>query len=222
MDPKLLLAIQDFASSPLGHFLLVGLAMLFLSRWYPAIIARWPALTPIVGILARYGLDAAPRSGEAVWELYRAKMGGRAVNGTPLPSWADLDPAQRAAYKAMAQGLALAPPTTPSKPPPAPPGIATMGLVSLLIFSSSVAGGMLLALGCGGSAQKVEDVAHAARDVSVVAEVCSFEAKEQAMAACSDDACRAKVLAKYAPIADALDAFHGAWCALSPDSEGCP
>lgn len=210
--------LADFASTPIGQILLVGLGMLLLSRGYPALVARWPGLAPYLGLLARLFPDAAPRSGEALWALYVERMGGRAVNGKPLPAWADLDQAQRAAYEAMAHGLALAPvpPSSSSEPPKAPPGIATMGLVCLALWVSACAG-----LGCGGSVQKVEAVAHAARDVAVVAEVCSFEAKERMMADCTDDACRAKVLAKYAPIADALDAFHGAWCTLSPDSEGC-
>lgn len=75
--------------------------------------------------------------------------------------------------------------------------------------------------GCGGAAQKFEAVAHSARDVAVVAEACSFAAKEQAMAECIDDTCKAKVLARYAPIADALDAFAAAWCAAAPEAEGC-
>lgn len=75
--------------------------------------------------------------------------------------------------------------------------------------------------GCGGAAAKFEAVAHSARDVAVVAEACSFAAKEQAMAACIDDTCKAKVLTKYSAIADALDAFHLAWCTAAPDAEGC-
>lgn len=75
--------------------------------------------------------------------------------------------------------------------------------------------------GCGGAAQKFEAVAHSARDVAVVAEACSFAAKEQAMLACDTDACKADVLRKYAPIADVLDAFHLAWCSAAPDAEGC-
>jgi hypothetical protein len=79
----------------------------------------------------------------------------------------------------------------------------------------------LVTFGCGGAAQKFEAVAHSARDVAVVAEACSFAAKEQEMAKCIDDTCRAKVLAKYSVIADALDAFHSAWCTVAPDAEGC-
>lgn len=208
--------IADFASSPAGNMLLVGLVMLLVSRVYPALVARWPGLAPYLGLLARLFPDAAPRSGEALWELYVDRMGGRAANGTPLPAWVDLDPAQRAAYEAMAQGLALAPVPPSSSTPKAPPGLVTLTVVVLWLSACS-------GLGCGGAAvRKVEAVAHAARDVAVVAEVCSFEAKERAMADCKTDACKADVLRKYAPIADALDAFHAAWCTLSPSSEGCP
>lgn len=212
--------LADFASTPIGHILLVGLGMLLLSRGYPALVARWPGLAPYLGLLARLFPDAAPRSGEALWELYRSTMNGRAVNGRPLPSWADLDVAQRAAYDAMAHGLALAPAPAPPKDgptnPKGPPGIVTMSL--LVLWLSACAG-----LGCGGTVQKVEDVAHAARDVADIAEVCAFNAKEEAMSRCadSDTMCKAKVLAQYAPVADALDAFRAAWCALSPESEGC-
>lgn len=210
--------LTDFASTPLGNMLLVALAMLFLSRGYPALVARWPGLAPYLGILARLFPDAAPRSGEALWELYRSTMRGKAVNGKPLPAWADLDAAQRAAYDAMALGLALAPPPAPPKDgptnPKGPPSIVTMSL--LVLWLSACAG-----LGCGGAAAKFEQVAHSARDVAVVAEACSFAAKEQAMAECADDACKAKVLSQYSVIADALDAFHAAWCAAAPDAEGC-
>ena len=91
-----------------------------------------------------------------------------------------------------------------------------MGLVCLALWVSACAG-----LGCGGAAAKFEQVAHSARDVAVVAEACSFAAKEQAMAACKTDQCKADVLRKYAPIADVLDAFNESWCAVEPGVEGC-
>lgn len=99
----------------------------------------------------------------------------------------------------------------PDDKPKAPPGVASMCFLAIMTAS------------CGSSdaVRKVESVAHAARDVAVIAESCSFAAKEQAMAKCSTDDCRASVLRTYKPVADALDAFHAAWCALSPDSEGC-
>ena len=200
--------LQDFASSPLGQFLLVGLGMLLVSRGYPALVARWPGLAPYLGLLARLFPDAAPRSGEALWELYRTTMRGKAANGKPLPSWSELGVEQRFAYEQMAQGLALAPPA--SKPDDkAPPGVAMLAFLAVSTVTA-----------CGGASQ-FEEVAHSARDVATVAEVCSFAAKEQAMAACETDACKADVLRKYAPIADMLDAFNAAWCAVAPNAEGC-
>jgi hypothetical protein len=61
-----------------------------------------------------------------------------------------------------------------------------------------------------------------ARDVAAKAEplfVASKRAEEQGCA--EDAACLARVRADWARVADALDAMHAAWCALSPDSEGC-
>ena len=202
--------LQDFASSPLGQFLLVGLGMLLVSRGYPALVARWPGLAPYLGLLARLFPDAAPRSGEALWELYRTTMRGRAANGKPLPAWHELGVEQRFAYEQMAQGLALAPPA--SKPDDkAPPGVAMLAFLAVSTVTA-----------CGsGPIREVENLAHSARDVADVAEACSFAAKEAEMSQCIDDTCKAKVLAKYSVIADALDAFAAAWCAVSPESEGC-
>lgn len=98
--------------------------------------------------------------------------------------------------------------------PKAPPSIVTL---SILVLTFAGCAG----LGCGGAAAKFEAVAHSARDVAVVAEACSFAAKEQAMAECKTDACKADVLRKYAPIADVLDAFNESWCAVEPGVEGC-
>ncbi len=207
--------LAELASTPLGQIVLVGIGMLLFSRGYPALVARWPGLAPYLGLLARLFPDAAPRSGEALWELYRSTMNGRAINGRPLPSWADLDAAQRAAYDAMAHGLALAP--IAAKPSDkAPPGMLTLSLCIGVLTFAACSG-----LGCGGAAAKFEAVAHSARDVAVVAEACSFAAKEQAMAECKTDQCKADVLRKYAPIADVLDAFNDSWCAVEPGVGGC-
>lgn len=131
--------LLELASTPAGHFLLVGAGMLVVSRLYPAALRRWPALAPYLGLLARLFPDAAPRSGRALWELYSATMKGRAANGSPLPTWDALDATQRAAYEAMAHGLALAPTpaNTPGdddgpKPGAPPPSIVTMALGGLL------------------------------------------------------------------------------------------
>ena len=204
-------SLSEFASTPLGQFLLVGLGMLLVSRGYPALVARWPGLAPYLGLLARLFPDAAPRSGEALWELYRTTMRGKAANGKPLPAWQDLGDEQRTAYDLMAAGLALAPPQ-PAKPSDkAPPGVAMLAFVAVSTVTA-----------CGsGPIREVENLAHSARDVADVAEACSFAAKEAEMAACIDDTCKAKVLARYSVIADALDAFAASWCAVSPDSEGC-
>ena len=160
--------LSDFASAPTGHIVLVGVGMLLLSRGYPALVARWPGLAPYLGLLARLFPDAAPRSGEALWELYRSTMHGRAVNGKLLPAWADLDAAQRAAYDAMAQGLALAPPPPPAKDddgptkPKGPPGLVTLSIG--VLWLSACAG-----LGCGSPISAAIVVANASRDAGEVA-----------------------------------------------------
>lgn len=204
-------AFQDFASSPLGQFLLVGLGMLLVSRGYPALVARWPGLAPYLGLLARLFPDAAPRSGEALWELYRDRMGGRAANGTPLPSWADLDPMQRAAYDAMAQGLALAPPTPPAKDgptnPKGPPGIVTMSL--LVLWLSACAG-----LGCGSPITSAIVVANAARDA---AEVGREELQTRCVdgyRAAQDTSEIARLDAECLPLRDAYRGVRGAHLGL--------
>jgi hypothetical protein len=96
----------------------------------------------------------------------------------------------------------------PPSGPKAPPGI--------MLFALALAG-----CGASGPIREVEALAHSARDVAQVAEVCAFNAKEAEMAKCHDDRCKAEVLARYAPLADMLDKFHAAWCTVSPESEGC-
>jgi hypothetical protein len=79
--------LAEIASTPWGQFIIVGIAMLLLSRGYPAVVARWPGLAPYLGLLGSLLPEMAPRSGEALWELYRSAMGGKAANGKPLPAW---------------------------------------------------------------------------------------------------------------------------------------
>jgi hypothetical protein len=70
--------------------------------------------------------------------------------------------------------------------------------------------------------EKIVTAAEAGRDIATAA-LPYFEAERDKMiAACSGDAeCERKVRDAYRPIAEAYDAFHAAWCAVSPDSEGC-
>lgn len=118
--------------------------------------------------------------------------------------------------KAAPQKTSIAP---PSKPPTVPPGVVgafmLMGL-ALLVASCTV--------GCGGAmVQRAEKFAHAARDVADVAAPCLVAAKLKADEQCSsDEHCLERVREEYKPAADTLDTFHAAWCAFSPDSEGCP
>lgn len=80
------------------------------------------------------------------------------------------------------------------------------------------------AIGCTPrDVDRIQSAAEAARDVAVIAEPCFVDARDRMLAACEGSAkCEAEVRKGYEPIADAFDAFHAAWCALSPDSEGCP
>lgn len=80
----------------------------------------------------------------------------------------------------------------------------------------------LVLAGCGAS-EKVARFAESARDVAAAAEPCLAAAHDVAVQQCSaDPACLDAVRSAFAPVADALDAFHELWCEVSPDSEGCP
>lgn len=62
-----------------------------------------------------------------------------------------------------------------------------------------------------------------ARDALEVAEPCLVEARAQELQACAGNAdCEGKARARWAKIADGLDAFHAAWCIVAPKAEGCP
>lgn len=64
-----------------------------------------------------------------------------------------------------------------------------------------------------------------ARDVVAVAAPCLASVKAAELEACASrpeaEACVVEARARWAKLADALDAFHAAWCLLSPESEGC-
>ena len=86
-----------------------------------------------------------------------------------------------------------------------------LGLI--LIFSSC---------GCVPQREAIERGLSGARDVATKAEPLFVAAKQAEERACAqDNACLARVRADWARVADAMDALHVAWCALSPDSEGC-
>jgi len=96
-----------------------------------------------------------------------------------------------------------------SSPPPGAVGV-------LLVLALGGA-----ASGCG-AAQSFEQLAHASRDVLVVAEPCMVAAKQLEEAKCDGHpACVADVKARWRPVADALDRVHFYWCELTPQSEGC-
>jgi hypothetical protein len=108
------------------------------------------------------------------------------------------------------------PPRESRRPPPGDGPSSGTGGVTITIMALALAG-----CGASGPIREVEALAHSARDVAQVAEVCAFNAKEAEMAKCHDDRCKAEVLARYAPLADMLDRLHSAWCTVSPESEGC-
>jgi len=84
--------------------------------------------------------------------------------------------------------------------------------------------GAALSAGCGAGAQVAAGL-EGARDVIAVAEPCLVAAKERDLASCANAPnvalCESQAQAAWEPIAVALDAFHAAWCSLSPSSEGC-
>lgn len=98
----------------------------------------------------------------------------------------------------------------PKRLPPPPPS-AVLFLVATLAFLT----------GCGAGADLAK-VVEAGRDVAAFAEPCAVAAQDVAIARCESDECRRQVVDKFAPIADALDVLHDGWCALAPESEGCP
>ncbi len=81
----------------------------------------------------------------------------------------------------------------------------------------------LVALGCNAEQLKAaQTAAEAGRDIATAAEPCFVDHRDRMLAVCADDkACQQKVNDAYKPIADAFDAFHTAWCIVSPKSEGC-
>jgi hypothetical protein len=85
-----------------------------------------------------------------------------------------------------------------------------------------VAAGALAGLtGCGAT-EHVARYAEASRDVLAVAEPCLVEVQRAELRTCAGIAeCETLVRQRWAPIATALDVLHEAWCALSPESEGC-
>lgn len=94
---------------------------------------------------------------------------------------------------------------------------ANVGLVLLAL----AAGSGLTA--CG--SQQIADAQtaiEAARDVAAIAEPCLVASMNVELERCEGDIeCKDAVIQSYRPMADALDMLHNAWCALSPDSEGC-
>ncbi len=81
----------------------------------------------------------------------------------------------------------------------------------------------LLATGCGASLKDAADAMNAANVIATEAQPCLVEMRQREVSGCGNDAaCLATVQAHWGPVADAYDAFHGAWCVLVPDAAGCP
>ena len=70
--------------------------------------------------------------------------------------------------------------------------------------------------------EAVEKGLGSARDIVAKAEPLFVAAKQSEEQACGQDAaCVDRVRVEWARVADALDTFHAAWCALAPTNEGC-
>lgn len=85
---------------------------------------------------------------------------------------------------------------------------------------------LFLALGGAGTGcaavEGFKDIAHASRDVLLVAEPClSAKAMLEEAKCDGDHACVQGVKEKWRPIGDAIDLIHFRWCEIAPTSEGC-
>lgn len=189
----------------------------------PAIVGRFPKLAPVLALLRRIGLDAStPRTGRDAYQLYAAAKAHTSATGSTLPAFDDLPAKERAAWEASVTALrtlapASSPPSAPKDPDSTGNGAAgpLVGLALLCIVASTQTG-------CAGAQEQLRGGLEAARDVVAVAEPCMAAEHDRELMSCNGDAtCESTVRAHWAPIADALDAFHAAWCTLAPDSEGC-
>lgn len=106
-------------------------------------------------------------------------------------------------------------------PAPKAHSSARVGLV--LLAASALGLGSVGLTGCGSEQiAQAQTAIEAARDVAAVAEPCLVAAQAVELERCEGDAeCKQAVFAAFRPMADALDLLHDAWCAISPDSEGC-
>lgn len=98
---------------------------------------------------------------------------------------------------------------------------ARVGLV--LLAASALGLGPVGLTGCGSEQiAQAQTAIEAARDVAAVAEPCLVASMAVELERCGEDLeCKDTVMQSYRPMADALDMLHAAWCAISPDTEGC-
>lgn len=99
--------------------------------------------------------------------------------------------------------------------------VASTGLDKLLGQLPNVppVAGLLMLCGCGSTIPKALE---SARDVITVSEPCLALEHDADVQRCNSvPKCLETVKAFWAPIANALDLFHVAWCEVSPKSEGC-
>lgn len=76
--------------------------------------------------------------------------------------------------------------------------------------------------GCAGGLQDAATALNAADDIATEAQPCLAAERKRLLEQCGVDlVCQETVKARFAEIADAYDALHGAWCLLVPDAEGC-
>ena len=114
---------------------------------------------------------------------------------------------------AVVESVKAAPPPPSMSPPAGSNGAVPPSLLMMLAF---------VLCGCAGAQEQLRGGLEAARDVVTVAEPCMAAEHDRELTSCNGDAtCESTVRAHWAPIADALDVFHTAWCTLSQSSDGC-
>jgi hypothetical protein len=214
--------ISDASLAVISSMVLLGgpiagnaIAHLFLRLGWvkaSALVARW---TPFATRAASVGLRA-PTLGQAA----------RAVIEEAKKE-PDLDaPISTAAMHLQAFVKDdLTPILEAADPPKKPETTLPSSFTTTLIMLGAVMGFVVLTAVLGGCGAK-QDL-EKALDTSVViidrAEPCFVGMQQDELAQCEPDnaECIARVKDRWAPVADALDAYRAFLCGISPDAEGC-
>ena len=117
------------------------------------------------------------------------------------------------------------------KEPPSAAARWRADLVAAFRMFGLVDAGLAIAIfscvGCASTRDDLRSTIESARDIAAAAEPCFMAEHDASLAACAKLAepdrstCEKSVRDTFAPIASALDRFHGLWCKLAPSAEGC-